>query len=231
MTNEERREIVKEAERVRKYEQDWEEIVRMYPWRWIKALIIILLINVAGFSWLLNICKTTQYLDLLIGLLIIFSIILGVVGIWCNPDTRTFHGYSSRNGGYDPKRHQWTILLKIPYYFACGFPMMKLCYSWFELPFWISFFSPVIFAVFCLFYGITHCSKPGYYSKDPGFTQMDLQMLKNDLEMAGIDPNKFPSACLDDKFKEMTLMDWQLLRNDLEMAGFDVSLDSKKKKK
>ena len=65
------------------------------------------------------------------------------------------------------------------------------------------------------------------HSAGSNMSRGDWVMLKNDMEVAGIDPNKMPLVLDTKTAKSMTRGDWVMLKNDLTIAGYDVELKRK----
>ncbi len=87
-------------------------------------------------------------------------------------------------------------------------------------------YSPIIFIVVLLY--SLFMGTPSPYSDKldvcgrPTMTKTDYWRMRQDQELAGLDPDKIPVILSPSQIKKMSKLDWYQLGLDLEMAGYDV---------
>ncbi len=93
-------------------------------------------------------------------------------------------------------------------------------------------YSPIIFIVVLLY--SLFMDTPSLYSDKidgsgrPTMTKTDYWRMRQEQELAGLDPDKIPVILSPSQIKKMSKLDWYQLGLDLEIAGYDVF---KKKRK
>lgn len=87
-------------------------------------------------------------------------------------------------------------------------------------------YSPIIFKVVLLY--SLFMDTPSPYSEKTDthgravMTKMDYIKMRQDQELAGLDPDKIPVILSPSQIKKMSKLDWYQLGLDLEIAGYDV---------
>lgn len=137
----------------------------------------------------------------------------------------------------DGTRCKGQYLKKTIYQIAAWAPLYVCMVMRFELKWtkalWV---SPLVFV--CLFaLALFESSAPVGFSKKSGgaaisnspLTVIEMKLLRQNQELAGIDPDKFPLSVLNPaEAKSMTVVDWKLLKQDLRLAGYDIERKQQK---
>lgn len=116
-------------------------------------------------------------------------------------------------------------------YYICGIVPLYLCvwlrfhFVWYKA-LWI---TPVVFIII-LVLGLLYGSPSTNYTSGTSVSVSDMVVLRREMMMAGIDPDKFPAAAVTSNVKDMSISDWARVKMNMELAGFDVSLDKNRKK-
>ena len=128
--------------------------------------------------------------------------------------------YNSRKG----------ILMKMLCFFDSMVPIMYLvAYFFYDVktdsltaPIWkIILYAPLAFGVMVLMGA--YMSTGGAYSSDKSkMTKQDWVTLRQQQEIAGLDPDKMPVTLSPEQMKSMSKADWYMLGMDLQIAGYDV---------
>lgn len=94
-------------------------------------------------------------------------------------------------------------------------------------PIWqIILYSPIIFVAMILMGLFMGSSAPYSEKKDkngnPVMTKSDYRLMRQDQEIAGLDPDKMPFVLSPSEIKNMSRTDWFQLGMELELAGYKV---------
>ena len=122
------------------------------------------------------------------------------------------------------------IFMKMLCFFDSMVPIMYLvAYFFYDVktdsltaPIWkIILYAPLAFGVMVLMGA--YMSTGGAYSSDKSkMTKQDWVTLRQQQEIAGIDPDKMPVTLSPEQMKSMSKADWYMLGQELEIAGYDV---------
>ncbi len=127
------------------------------------------------------------------------------------------------------------ILLQIICFFDALVPMMYLVYYFnydvstdtCGISIWkIMLIAPLLYAGFLVMGAFMNTT--GSYSTNTDakgnevMTKLDWWRMRQEQEIAGIDPDKMPIVLSPSQIKKMTKSDWYSLAVDLEIAGYDV---------
>lgn len=119
--------------------------------------------------------------------------------------------------------------------FCAFFPFVYMLYSitydprlgTSPYPIWqIILYSPIIFVAIILMGLFMGSSAPYSEKKDkngnPIMTKSDYRLMRQDQEIAGLDPDKMPFVLSPSEIKNMSRTDWYQLGMELELAGYKV---------
>ena len=204
-----------------------ERIKTLYNNYWRKCSIICTLVAVGYFMFFTILhenCKPSKFADWLFGFLFIDITVTCVMltAVFMKSDF-----YRSNGPKYNTVKG---ILLKILCFFDSMVPIMyMLVYFNFDpitgelyMPVWkIIIYAPLAFGLLVLGGAFMNTTAP-YSQGTDKMTKNDWRMMRQEQELAGLDPDKMPITLSPDKIKGMTKADWHMLGMDLELAGYDV---------
>lgn len=211
---------------IKNQEQD-ERVKAQYHAYWKKYSIRLSLVALAYFIFyaiIHEVCRPRDFANWLLGLLFI-DIIAVCMMLFCafkSPEFRLSNGkkYNSVKG----------ILMKMLCFFDSMVPIMYLvAYFFYDVktdsltaPIWkIILYAPLAFGVMVLMGA--YMSTGGAYSSDKSkMTKQDWVTLRQQQEIAGLDPDKMPVTLSPEQMKSMSKADWYMLGQELEIAGYDV---------
>ena len=215
------------AKKIIKNQEHDENVKAQYHAYWKKYSVRLSLVALAYFIFyaiLHAVCRPRDFSGWLFGLIFI-DIIATFAMISCAFMQSTFYlsdgkKYNSRKG----------ILMKMLCFFDSMVPIMYLvAYFFYDVktdsltaPIWkIMLYAPLAFGVMVLMGA--YMSTGGAYSSDKSkMTKQDWVTLRQQQEIAGIDPDKMPVTLSPEQMKSMSKADWYELGMDLQIAGYDV---------
>ena len=213
MTEKSRKSIVNKIIKNRKYDDRIKEQYHAYWKKYSKRLSIVAVTYFIFYAILHAVCRP------------IVDIIAACTMLSCAFMQSSFHlsdgkKYNSRKG----------ILMKMLCFFDSMVPIMYLvAYFFYDVktdsltaPIWkIILYAPLAFGVMVLMGA--YMSTGGAYSLDKSkMTKQDWVTLRQQQEIAGLDPDKMPVTLSPEQMKSMSKADWYMLGMDLQIAGYDV---------
>ena len=211
---------------IKNHKQD-ERIKEQYHAYWRKYSIRLSIIAVTYFVFyaiLHAVCRPRDFSGWLFGLIFI-DIIATFAMITCAFMQSSF--YLSSGKKYNSRKG---LLMKMLCFFDSMVPLMYLiAYFFYDVrtdsltaPIWkIIVYAPLAFGVMVLMGA--YMSTGGAYSSDKSkMTKYDWVQMRQQQEIAGIDPDKMPVTLSPEQIKGMSKADWLMLGKELELAGYDV---------
>ncbi|MBR5321680.1 MAG: hypothetical protein IKU41_07565 [Clostridia bacterium] len=215
------------ANKIIKNHKHDENVKVQYHAYWKKYSIRLSIVAVTYFIFyaiLHAVCRPRDFSGWLFGLIFI-DIIATFAMISCAFMQSTFYlldgkKYNSRKG----------IAMKILCFFDSMVPLMYLiAYFFYDVrtdsltaPIWkIVVYAPLAFGVMVAMGA--YMSTGGAYSSDKSkMTKYDWVQMRQQQEIAGLDPDKMPVTLSPEQMKSMSKADWYMLGQELEIAGYDV---------
>ena len=215
------------ANKIIKNHKHDENVKAQYHAYWKKYSIRLSIVAVTYFVFyaiLHAVCRPKIFSGWLFGLIFI-DIIATFAMISCAFMQSTF--YLSDGKKYNSYKG---ILMKMLCMFDSMVPLMYLiAYFFYDVktdsltaPIWkIILYAPLAFGVMVLMGA--YMSTGGAYSSDKSkMTKQDWVTLRQQQEIAGLDPDKMPVTLSPEQMKSMSKADWYMLGMDLQIAGYDV---------
>lgn len=224
MTEQKRKSL---ANKIIKDHQYDEQIKENYNRYWKKYSIIYSIVAVVYFAFysiLHESCGPYDYADWLFGTMFINLIVTLVMLSFAFMGAKF---YLSNGQKYNSIKG---TLMKMLCFFDCMVPIMYIVYYFVynpdidaaELPIWkIMLYAPLAFGAMVLGGAFMNTTAPYSQGADK-MTKNDWRMMRQEQELAGLDPDKMPITLSPDKIKGMTKADWHMLGMDLQIAGYDV---------
>lgn len=224
MTEKSRKTLANKIIKNRKYDDRIKEQYHAYWKKYSKRLSIVAVTYFIFYAILHAVCRPMVFRGWLFGFVFI-DIIAACTMLSCAFMQSSFHlsdgkKYNSRKG----------ILMKMLCFFDSMVPIMYLvAYFFYDVetdsltaPIWkIILYAPLAFGVMVLMGA--YMSTGGAYSSDKyKMTKQDWVTLRQQQEIAGLDPDKMPVTLSPEQIKGMSKGDWLLLGKELELAGYDV---------
>lgn len=211
---------------IKNHKQD-ENVKAQYYAHWKKYSIRLSLVALAYFIFYTIIHETSTpsaFAGWLFGLIIVDIIAVFIMLMYAFKDSSF---YLSNGKKYNSVKG---ILMKILCFFDTMVPMMYLMvYFSYNVhtdsltrSVWkIILYAPLLFAVLVAI-GAFMNTTGAYSSGKDKMTKADWAQMRQEQEIAGIDPDKMPITFSPEQIKSMTKSDWFQLGQDLELAGYDV---------
>lgn len=224
MTEKSRKTLANKIIKNRKYDDRIKEQYHAYWKKYSIRLSIVAVTYFIFYAILHAVCRPRDFSGWLFGLIFI-DIIATFAMISCAFMQSTF--YLSDGKKYNSHKG---ILMKMLCFFDSMVPIMYLvAYFFYDVktdsltaPIWkIILYAPLAFGVMVLMGA--YMSTGGAYSSDKSkMTKQDWVTLRQQQEIAGLDPDKMPVTLSPEQMKSMSKSDWYMLGQELEIAGYDV---------
>lgn len=215
------------AKKIIKNHKDDENIKARYHAYWKKYSIRLTLVALAYFIFytiIHEVCRPKEFAGWLFGFIFI-DVIATCAMISCAFMQSSF--YLSTGKKYNSRKG---ILMKMLCLFDSMVPLMYLIAYFFydtktdtlTAPIWkIIVYAPLAFGVMVAMGA--YMSTGGAYSSDKSkMTRGDWVQMRQQQEIAGLNPDKMPVTLSPEQIKGMSKADWYMLGQELELAGYDV---------